>query len=117
MRQFVDQRDAWSAPQHGLRVHLLKCSAAVFDLAVRHNFESLGLSDRVGARVRFKVANDNIDSPLRGSLAIRKHLESLADTRGITQIDLQFAALDVVGRRHIRASEGTRERRYLPPRE
>jgi hypothetical protein len=66
---------------NGLRVHLLKCFAAVFDLAMRHNLESLGLSDRVGARVRFKVGNDNIDSPLRGSVAIRKHLKNLSDTR------------------------------------
>jgi hypothetical protein len=101
MRQFVDQRDAWSASQYGLRVHLLKCFAAVFDLGMRHNLESLGLSNRVGARVRFKVGNDNVDSPLRSSVAIRKHLESLADTRGIAQIDLQYAALDVVGCRHI----------------
>lgn len=33
------------------------------------------------------VGEDNIDSPLRGCLAIRKHLESLSNTRGITQID------------------------------
>src|ERR1700675_2671186 len=99
MRQFVDQCGAWSAPQHGLRVHLLKCFAAIFDFAMRHNLESLGLSDRVGTRMGFKVSNDDIDSSLRCSVAIRKHLESLSDTRGITQIDLQFAALGVVDRR------------------
>jgi hypothetical protein len=55
---------------------------------MRHYLEPLGLSDRVGASVRLKVGNDDVNSPLCGSVAIRKHLESLSDTGGITQIDL-----------------------------
>jgi hypothetical protein len=50
---------------------------------MRHNLETLGLLDCVWARVRLKVSSDDIDSPLRGSVAIRKHLESLSHTRGI----------------------------------
>jgi hypothetical protein len=38
--------------------------------------------------VGFKVCNDDLGSALRGSVAIRKHLESLSDTRRIAQIDL-----------------------------
>ena len=117
MRQFVNQRDARLALQNGLCVHLLKCFPAVFDLAVGHDFQSLNLCDGVGTGVRLKVRNDDIDSPLRSGVAVRKHLESLSDTRGITQIHLQVAALGFVGRRHSGTSEGKLGRRYLPPRE
>jgi hypothetical protein len=59
----------------------------VFDLAVRHKLEFLGLCNRVGARVRLKIGSDDIDSALRGSVAVSKHLESFSDARRITQID------------------------------
>jgi hypothetical protein len=55
---------------------------------MRHHLEPLGLSDRVGTSVRLKVGNDDVNSPLCRSAAIGKHLESLSDTRRITQIDL-----------------------------
>jgi signal transduction histidine kinase len=56
-------------------VHFLKGFAAVFDLAMRHHLETLGLLDGVGARVRLKVGEDEIDSLLRGGMAVSKHLE------------------------------------------
>src|ERR1700722_9214761 len=100
MRQFIDQRDAWLAPQHGLRVHLLKCFTAVFDLEMRQGLDPLGLSDRVGTRMRLKVSNDDIDSSLRSGVAIRKHLEGLSDARSIAQVNLQATAWSVRRSRH-----------------
>jgi hypothetical protein len=87
MCQFIDERDAWPPSQDCLRVHLLKCFAAVFDLAMRHHREPLCLLDRVGTRVRLEVGNNHIDSQLRGCVAIGKHLKSLSDARRITQIN------------------------------
>src|ERR1700730_19150278 len=65
MRQFVDQRGAWPAPEYGLGVHFLKCLAAGFNLAMRQNLEALGLFDRVPTRVRLTERNDDIDSSFR----------------------------------------------------
>jgi signal transduction histidine kinase len=42
---------------------------------MRHHLETLGLLDGVGARVRLKVGEDEIDSLLRGGMAVSKHLE------------------------------------------
>ena len=55
---------------------------------MRHKLKPLGLCDRVRARVRLKVCNDDINSPLCGSVAIREHLEGFSHARRIPQIDL-----------------------------
>src|SRR3979490_2245798 len=67
---------------------------------MRYNLEPLGLLDCVGSRMRLKISNDDIDSALRGSTAIREHLKSLSDTRHIAQINFQATALSLYGRRH-----------------
>jgi hypothetical protein len=55
---------------------------------VRHNFEPLRLSNRVGTRVRLKVGDDDVDSALCGSVAIGEHLKGFSHARRIPQIDL-----------------------------
>ena len=60
----------------------------------------MNLSDGVGTRVRLKISDDEVKTALRCRLAIRKHLKGLADARRVAKIDLQFAALGVLGRRH-----------------
>ena len=50
---------------------------------MRHGLKTLDLCDGVWARVRLKVGNDNIKSPLCGGVAIREHLESFSHAGGI----------------------------------
>jgi hypothetical protein len=54
---------------------------------MRHHLETLGLPDRVGARMRLKVGNDDIDSAFRGSVTVSEHLESFSNARRIPQIN------------------------------
>jgi hypothetical protein len=54
---------------------------------MRHHLETLGLLDRVGARVRLKIGNDDIDSAFSGSVTVGEHLESFSDARRVPQID------------------------------
>ena len=55
---------------------------------MRHRLKALDLCDGVWARVRLKVGNDNVESALCGSVAIRKHLESFSHACGIPEVDL-----------------------------
>src|SRR5258706_15826872 len=105
MPKFTAKGDVGPAPKHRLCVHLLKCFGAIFDLAMRHHLEPLGLCDRVGASVRLKVGNDEVKSPLCGRAAIGELLESLSDARRITQKDLQATPWSVDRSRHSGASE------------
>jgi len=54
---------------------------------MRHDLEPLGLLDRVRPSVRLKVGEDNIDSSLGSSTAIREHLKSLSNACRIAQIN------------------------------
>jgi hypothetical protein len=45
------------------------------------------LRDCVGARVRLKIGNDDIDSAFSGSVTVSEHLESFSDARRIPQIN------------------------------
>jgi hypothetical protein len=55
---------------------------------MRHHLETLGLLDRVGARVRLKIGDDDIDYAFSGSVTVSEHLESFSNARRIPEINL-----------------------------
>src|SRR5262244_142576 len=71
---------------------------------MRNGLERLGLRDRVGARVGFEVCENDVLSTLCGNLRVSKHLEGLAHTGRIAQINFQATAWSRQRFRHMTGS-------------
>ncbi len=90
--EFVHQDQLRPAGQHGVKVHLVNRSAAVFDLSARDHLEPIQQGHRLLATVRFDDADRNVCPLAPSRLRGQQHLIRLADAGRSPQKDFQASA-------------------------
>ena len=92
VRELIHHANLRMAAQDRVRIHLLKESPAIVDLAPRNNLQTLRLCDGVLAAVRLEIADHHVVPLALQLLRFFQHLIGLADAGGIAQKDLEFSA-------------------------
>jgi hypothetical protein len=93
MSQFIDQGNLWFATQDSVHVHFFDDNASMLLKKSGDDLQALDEFRCLHATVRFHQSHDHIDTILFEPVALLEHLIGLANTRGITEIDLQSPAL------------------------
>ena len=93
VREFVDERDLWTARNQRIEIHLLEDLVLVFQLPARNDFKAV--QQRFGLRPAMGLdhADDDIDARLLPGVRALQHFIGLADARGGADKDLQPAGV------------------------
>src|SRR5262249_49364680 len=91
MREFVYHRHRGLAPDHSIGVHLFEFCPAIGQHPPRNTFEAFRFSDGLLSAMRFEIGDYNVRSLVPEFLSLLQHSVRLANTGGITQVNLELS--------------------------
>ena len=89
VRDLVDNRHLRAAREDGVEVHFLERHAAVLELLSGNGLQALDQRLGLGATVRLREPDDDVDAALLEVVCLLEHAVGLADARCEPQVDLE----------------------------